>query len=482
MELAFILAAVRRYLWVVVVMGVLGAVPGLARDVPGVRYEARGLLQVVPPVDAAPAYAGDPDRYVISQLSILESTSTAAAVAERVGNIDPATVAGLVSFEHEAKTDIVGVIAATDDPEFSARLVDAYLDEYVAAIQWEIERAQEPVDQQIEEARAQLEEVNAAIASAMAPYLEARETPAGSAFPPVPGIDQVTPSLASSQSMLISTLVELRRERGRVQSNSRTAGVIVQRASAVPGLSAGSRWPFVAAGVAVGLFLGTLAAVIIARLSPKLLDESQAEEVLGRSLLGSLPRQRSLRSVAELESARHVDPLIESLSVRVEALARRTGPATVLVTGTEPGAGASTVARALASRSAAHGSRVVLVLIDDGPLPAPPRSESSLSIVQLDPESAATVSRRDLDDQLGEWAKRGDIVVVDGGPLLSSATTLEMARQCDLVILVVAERQDVRTLGEIADELANRQVLAVWNSSRRRLRERVLGGSARDAA
>ena len=85
MELPFLLSAMRRYIWVVVLGAVLGAIPGVALALTASEfYESRAVLLIAPPTDArslAPV-ATDPDRYLAGELSVLESYSD--QVAERI--------------------------------------------------------------------------------------------------------------------------------------------------------------------------------------------------------------------------------------------------------------------------------------------------------------------------------------------------------------------------------------------------------------
>src|SRR5690606_10414076 len=108
-----------------------------------------------------------------------------------------------------------------------------------------------------------------------------------------------------------------------------------------------------------------VAAVTLARLSPNVVTDEQAEEILGMPVHGTVP------SLPKLHTERHtlLDPLpaeaerfIDSLCVRAEATAvRGSSTLTVVVTGAQRTAGATTVAAAMARRFADNGSRVVLI-------------------------------------------------------------------------------------------------------------------------
>lgn len=507
MELAFIFSAIRRYWWVVIAFAIIGAVPGLLGGGGATSYESHGALLVSPPADLAVTYAGDPDRYVVGQLRVLRSTELADSVAARLGDTTGAVVGSLVRFGHESETDIVDVVAETADPAFSKRIVDAYLEEYVELIETQIAGTLEPIDQSIADVRSQLDEVNGQIQEAMRPYLEAQPAAPGDAFPPIPGIDQVAPSLATQQSLLQGSLLTLLNERATVETNTTrsVAGTIVQSGTVPTAATTESSVVPVAIGVVAGGFAGLLVAVLIARLSPRVLDDAQAEEILGQPVVGTFPRDTALAAdlrVALEDPPATVMPFVDSLSVRTEASS--SGEVlTVLVVGTQRAAGATTLASVLANGFAGNGASVLLVDADQqrpiltslfsGPVPAPPTTRrrtakpprkllkgvkativANLRVANFGSSLASsTMRRRHVGEGLEEARGQADVVILDGGPLMASSSTLELARICDAVVLVVPRRQKVRQLVTIAGELSPRPFLPVWSNTRPRLRTRL---------
>lgn len=522
MELAFIISAIRRYSWVVLLLAVLGAVPGLLSGGGAVTYSSHGALLVSPPTDLAQTYAGDPDRYVVGQLRVLRSTELSDAVAAAVGDTTGAVVSSLVRFEHETKTDIVDVIAETGDPEFSKQIVDAYLDAYVDLIESQIAATLEPIDESITDVRSQLDDVDEQIRQALLPYLEAEPASPGDAFPPIPGIDQVAPSLATQRSLLQGTLLTLLNERATVQTNTTrsVSSTIVQEGTLAATAETESSIVTLAIGIAAGAFAGLLVAVVVARLSPRVLDDVQAEEILGHPVVGTFPRDRLLatdRRLALEDPPAAVTPFVDSLSVRAEASSRG-DVLTVLVVGTQRAAGATTLASVLANGFAGNGASVLLVDADQqrpvltslfsGPLPTrsatrrrtakPPRkllkgikatAVPNLRVANFGSSLlSSTMRRRHVGEGLDEARSQADVVVLDGGPLMASSSTLELARTCDAVVVVIPRRQKVRQLVTIAGELSPRPFLPVWSNTRPRLRTRIWrrlrhpfrGGSADD--
>lgn len=512
MELAFIISAIRRYFWVVIVLAIVGVIPGLIRGGGDPTYESRGVLLVVPSADVAVAYSGDPDRYVVGQLSVLRSTAMADTVAESLGDgLTAEVVRTLVAFEHEQKTDIVEVVAQTPDVAFSQRIVNGYLDAYVGLIRGQAASAQVPLDEQITGTRGQLEDVNERIGEAMAPYLVAQPNAPGDAFPPIPGIDQVAPSLASQQSLLVSTLVGLQQERARIGTNSRSSlsGTVVQEATTPQAPVAEPGGLLIVVGLLAGTFVGVLSAVVIARLSPRVLDDLHAEETLGAPPIGVFPYARVLaadRRAAVENPPANVLPFVDALCVRTDASSQSGATLTVVVVGTHRAAGATTLASVVANRFANNGTSVLLIDADQQhPMltslfasrssaarkagnknnadssrrpPAKPQSGllTSMSATAVRNLRVATfgsgllsptVRRRHVGEVLEEARAQADVVVFDGGSLMASSSTLELTRICDAVILVMPRDQKVRSLAVVAKELKGRSILAVWSRAHR---------------
>jgi hypothetical protein len=68
---------------------------------------------------------------------------------------------------------------------------------------------------------------------------------------------------------------------------------------------------------------------------------------------------------------------------------------------------------------------------------------------------------------------RADTVVIDGGPLMGSASTVQLSRECDVVVLAVpVARQRVDELDVVRDQLdrAGRVVLPIATPAVRRRR------------
>lgn len=498
MELAFIISAIRRYFWFVIVVALAGALPGLLSGGGGNVYRSRGVLLISPPADSAFSFSSDPDRFVISQLSVLRSDIIAdrvAALVEREATA--AFVSSVVTFDHEPETDIVEVFVETGDPELSQTIGAAYLDTYVALLRDQAAGALEPIDEELVEVRRQIEENDQRLAAAMAPYLVFQPTAAGDAYPPIPSPNQVVPSVVSEREILIAKYNELLSTRTRIDTNnlSNSAGRIIQTATLPTQPVPESATLLLAAGVVVGAFVGMLGAVLIARLSPRVLDDLQAEEILGQSLVGAVPWERSFasdRRTALKDPPVAVARMVDSLCVRAEAIAESRESLTVVVVGTQRAAGTTTLSCALASRFAANGSSVLLV---DGDQRDPmlrtmfeandqkPRKLSAdlkglhrlngvavpnLEIASFtDGTEVGTMRSQQVAEVMEEAKARADVVVIDGGPLMSASSTVQLTRLCDAVVLTMPRHQEVRPLVQIARELDRRSFLPVWTPAGR---------------
>ena len=110
MELRFVALALRKLWWLIALFAVFGII--LARSLCGPstgQYQSQALLLVRPSSSSvSPALASQPDRYVLSQISVLESTALAESVANMLGGDEtPLTVRRSSDFVQRDETDIV---------------------------------------------------------------------------------------------------------------------------------------------------------------------------------------------------------------------------------------------------------------------------------------------------------------------------------------------------------------------------------------
>ena len=280
MELSFVIDALRRYFWIVPIFAVLGMLPGIALGrTAEPTYVARAVLLVVPPREnrVEISFGGDNDRYISSELATMGSNQLAEEVAVRLDNgMDARDITESVTFIHPPRTDIVQVVAETPDPERSQVLANTLAQAYLDGLYDDVDGNQSPeaeqIDAQLASISEQLAAVDQSIEAAMLPFITPPDDVDGE-LPPIPGVEQVAPGLASQKTILLAQYTQLLTARTEfdLDPELQVASELVQEATIplVP-LLPQSRL-LIAAGFIGGTFMGLLAAVVLARLSPRLL-------------------------------------------------------------------------------------------------------------------------------------------------------------------------------------------------------------------
>lgn len=492
MELSFVLSALRRRFWVVSLFAFLGALPGLLTD-PPVSNEFRSVADLViqqPTQGTTGFFTSDPDRYVISQVAVLESAVLVQEVANLTG-LEPIVVREAVEIEQLPETDVVEIRAVYTDADTARRIAQGYVDTYIDTL--ETDRSDQDeldrLDSEIQILQNRLSVLNTRIQEQMQPYLDdlRRENPP----PPVPQPSSVDPAAVTERDLAQAELRELVSQKNLLISDSRlrvNTRVIQNATLPSEPLPAGGQF-LLAGGLFAGAMLGVAAALAWARFSTKVLDEDTASEILGAPVVSEFPHYRSLarQPLAAFQSLpRSAMPVIDQLCVLAEAKAKLDQPLSVVVVGTQRGAGATTLALAMAERFAAGGSSVVLVDADfrdpritaifnataDGGVPAVVANDGALidqrgrsvftrtmdpevSVLGLGANRGQASLRRDTVASVLEAARRkAQIVVVDGGPALDLASTLQATALCDAVVLSVPlSRQKSDSLADLSRQL-----------------------------
>ena len=523
MELSFVINAVKRYWWAVVACVLLGTMAGFQlRGEQTTTYKSTAMLLISAPTNSiTEAFKAGADRYLLGQLSVLQSNALAVKVAEQVGGIDAEAVQESVVIAQAMSTDVVSIEASAATPEVAEALAAAYVEQYTALMQSQLDQAQNPQLDQLRSTlsgvRKQLDEIDAKIAAVMSPFLEA-----GSAS--IPTLDQVAPELSTSRQILLQQYdrVAFALDQARLNSQVRLATQTVQEASDAVLVVENGGTKKIAAGVITGFMLGAVVASFLASQSNKALDEQQVADVLGAEVVGELPRVRALarnrRTAAEALPAK-LAPFIDMLNVRAEAHARIGQAFTVAVVGAERSSGTTTLAAAMANRYAATGSQVLLVDADprdseltrlfaaaapgipallagvgasaDGSARRPassarlapfsPTAQPGLNVVGIgDKSSVGALRRQNVPDLIDAAIRHAHVVVFDGGPLLDAASTVQLANLVDAVVLAVPNRKLLtRSLNTLVAQLQHRQgdLLPVLVAVGRRA-----GGSSRGSA
>ncbi len=336
----------------------------------------------------------------------------------------------------------------------------------------------------------------------MAPFLE---DPAGII---VPDIEQVAPTLATERAVLLEQYSQLLFDRNEIElgGEERIGSRVTEYATGSTIAAGPGSKLVVVVGLTAGAMIGALGAVVMSRLSGKVLDANDAASTLQAPVVVTIPKVSSLSRHPILPG----DPLPPALAAAVHALAVRAesvpsteasrGALVVLVAGAERCSGATTIAVALAGHFADKDSEVLLVdadvlhpqlsdalgggasgigaLLGNG---AESKSASSPYI-----RTAATgvrfaglgerhqkrsLRRQDVSVLLDGATQHAQVVVIDGGALMASASSVEFAQRADAVVLTMPARRQTRAgLEGVARLLASRRggLLPVVTAARRR--------------
>jgi capsular polysaccharide biosynthesis protein len=189
-----------------------------------------------------------------------------------------------------------------------------------------------------------------------------------------------------------------------------------------------------------GLFLGVVAALVLASLSPRLHSGQDVADKVGLRTLVELPPTRSKEGRPQQEQR-----LGQLANV---ARARLTGPRVLAVAQPEEGSAAPLVARALAHEWARQGYATVLVdsgggILTEGRVATPVMRSGllpGLSLLQLAPRStgdAQALALSEISDLLQHEAQAGQYVVVAAPAVVQSAIGQAICQAADQTILVV---------------------------------------------
>ncbi|MFV2038901.1 MAG: hypothetical protein ACC660_01520 [Acidimicrobiales bacterium] len=488
MELSFIIKALQRRWWIIVLFSLLGAVLGSLVDTnTDASYESVGLLLVSPPSDGTITFLNNPDRYVQGQLTVLASLSLAEQVATAVGDPNADVVIKKVDFDQVTETDIIAVTSTSIDAERARLVAQTYIDLYIAGESQSAADSQQPDIQLFDDLLASLQEdlrvVNEAIQEAMRIFVLDDG--------PIPSVASIVPDEDAERALLIDQINRVQADRNELvlSSRLRTNSQVVQNANLPTSLTESSNSLLIIGGYIMGALLGVVVALMWAQFSPYLIDELSTAEVTGQPVVGTLTRSRTLRGnpllAAQQARGRTVQTLGQ-LAVRSEALGSVSRPLVVVTIGPRQGAGATTTALAMAGRFAQQGAMVTVLDADDRDRTLSLRhggevegglnelvtcvekekdckadrvlSPTELSGVNViaQRDELSTLRRANAQAVIATAALFGDVLIVDGGPLLGSATVIEACHHADAIVMTIPLQKQLRTqLQDVIQQLGS---------------------------
>ncbi len=492
MELGFVLSALRRRWWIVVVATVVCGV--LAATLSGgsiERFQSQAVLLLIPNTEGGQVQSyGDSSRYVQGQIAAMESETFQNRVATRAGGgITGDDVGDAVVLTNEPNTDIVTVDAFTQDPDRSQAIAQAfaaqYLDDLTRSTERSLDATLVEIQSDLDDLGREVREANAALALASRPFIN--DLVGGATIDPaiIDAEAATRRQLAQAQfEELLQTQNDLKRG-DEVQVNS----AIIQEASRSTNPLVESTLVQVLAGVLGGFGLGCLIALMWNRFSAKVADEAMVSEILELPIAGTVP---SARRLAKLPISALTDPpepmrgQIQRIAVAAEARGPVDRPTRVVVVGAQRGAGTTTLAMLVAHEFISADATVALVDADPkssrlteivGPTDASFDDLVDVDLDHLTSEAvligpsgpAGRLRRGEIEPFFDTLGKSSRIVVVDGGSVLSAATTVDLCYAADAVVLAVStSRQNIAALRAVRRAVTRDDVMVVTTNPRGR--------------
>ena len=399
MELRQHLDILRRRAWFIVEAVVLVALAaGIASNLQTPQYEsaARVLLRPDDPTERLNPDDGqravrDPNRYVQSQRSIIESEDVVSEAARTVPGARPRDIARKVSVKDGDKSDVLKIVGRDGDPALARDMANAVARTYIEnrrrsavagldrAVK-EIQAEPGPLQTTIAELDAKIAATQGSSAGASA-QPQPPPPPEGAPSPPPPAIQQnltaggqptssealkaVRYAAAVQYETLFRRLQELRIDITLKRGEAELISLGTLPSSPV------SPQPIrdTVVGAVVGLLLGVALVVLREQLDDRLRSVQAVEQATGLAVLAQLPYdEETAAGPGQLAAVtRPKAPLTEAvraLRTSVEYLSIDEAVRVIVVTSAAPGEGKSFVSANLAALFADAGYRTLLLSAD----------------------------------------------------------------------------------------------------------------------
>lgn len=483
MELRFVTLALKRLWWIPILLGLVGLfLGGRLTSTDGSEFEATSLILVQPSDESiSPAQTTAPDRFVASQISLLESNQISELVAEELGGDETAlTVSRSLEFSQREESDVVEIIATTSDAERSQAIAQTTADVYLAELERRVETLfageRNELQTQLTDIDAQLVDVNVRLAAAAEPFLDqlGDESPI-----PVPSIEVLDPAAATERATLLAerSTARARLEALELSTQNAVNSELIQPAEVPEEPLGNALAPLRYAIAVVFALLGVAVALMATRFSGTVIDERDIETELRRPIEAHIPTSSALSG--ELVNALSLDDAepelvksLDRLASRIELATDIRGARMIGVGGSQAGSGSTTIATALAARFSQRGNRTVLVDADGNEARITLELGAPAMLHRTDFESATAAdygetihsnlitlgvdqadrTRRIRASALGRGLRsRTDIIVVDLGPMLSSTSASQLMDELDLIVMTFPKnRQPVSGLKQVS--------------------------------
>lgn len=476
-----------------VIFGLLGLlIGGRLTQSGGDEFESTALVLVQPSDNlVSPAQANAPDRFVASQISVLESNQIAELVAGTLGGEETAfTVSEALEVTQQEESDVVEVTATTDNAERSQAIAQTTANVYIAELNRRVETLfapeQDELAEELEDIDDSLADVNERLSEAAGPFL----AQIGEDAPlPIPSIEVLDPAAATQRSTLLAERATITARLDRLAGAAENAvnSETLQEAELPEEPIGNALAPLRYAIAIVFALLGVAVALLATRFSGTVIDQRDIETSLRRPIEARLPKSQSLSGT--LSNALTIDPSetevtqsLDRLASRIELATDIRGARIIGVGGSQNGSGSSTVAAALAARFSQRGNRTVLVDADaldariTHELGAPPMlhrtdfesataadygetPHSNLITLGIDQSDR---TRRIRASALGRGLRaRTDVIVIDLGPMLSSTSASQLMDEIDLLVITFPQKhqpnagleQIARTFSGVSDKI-----------------------------
>lgn len=273
----------------------------------------------------------DPDREAATNATLVSLETIARRTSRKLRDptLTPKRIRAKVTVQPEGRSNVVSVMATDRHPDFAARLANTMAQQYIS-FRREADRSK----------------INGALA------LVQRQ------------LDALTPLQRRGPD---GRSVKQRVDQLQILASLQTGNAeLVQPALPASEPSSPRTMRNTLAGLLIGMILGLAVGVLRDRLDQRLRHRSEAEAILQRPVLGTIPESRALRGSGRLglELARADAEAFRSLRTNLSFFGVDQEVRSMLITSSAPGDGKSTIARYLAMTAAMSNVGVVLLEAD----------------------------------------------------------------------------------------------------------------------